>query len=227
MPLTDSHSCPGPKYHWGNRSKQGVPTCTTSYLRHLPPSLTALLRWFNPFRVIFGLCRGRPKRRERGHPNVSESPALPQPVPPSAAFSFLTVSSVFCLPGTMTVGNMERAELFDAGSKGRGLRAAKELNTGEVIFSEPSFAAVVFDRYGSPGRSGFCMNMSQVYSDCGRWSPSQGRDLPSRPLNSMTSATRRPSRCHVNLSVTFWIQCEEAPAERIMAPLQGLTFRLY
>uniref|UniRef100_A0A3P8NZD8 [histone H3]-lysine(4) N-trimethyltransferase n=1 Tax=Astatotilapia calliptera TaxID=8154 RepID=A0A3P8NZD8_ASTCA len=40
---------------------------------------------------------------------------------------------------------MERAELFDAGSKGRGLRAAKELNTGEVIFSEPSFAAVVFD----------------------------------------------------------------------------------
>uniref|UniRef100_A0A3Q0S7T5 [histone H3]-lysine(4) N-trimethyltransferase n=1 Tax=Amphilophus citrinellus TaxID=61819 RepID=A0A3Q0S7T5_AMPCI len=40
---------------------------------------------------------------------------------------------------------MERAELFDAGSKGRGLRATKELNTGEVIFSEPSFAAVVFD----------------------------------------------------------------------------------
>lgn len=47
----------------------------------------------------------------------------------------------------MTVGNMESTELFDAGHKGRGLRAAKELSTGEVVFSEPSFSAVVFDRY--------------------------------------------------------------------------------
>ncbi|XP_073334178.1 histone-lysine N-methyltransferase SMYD1a isoform X1 [Pagrus major] len=45
----------------------------------------------------------------------------------------------------MTVGNMESAELFDAGKKGRGLRATRELNTGEVVFAEPSFAAVVFD----------------------------------------------------------------------------------
>lgn len=45
----------------------------------------------------------------------------------------------------MTVGNMESAELFDAGKKGRGLRATKDLNTGEVVFAEPSFAAVVFD----------------------------------------------------------------------------------
>ncbi|XP_038589634.1 histone-lysine N-methyltransferase Smyd1-like [Micropterus salmoides] len=45
----------------------------------------------------------------------------------------------------MTVGNMESAELFDAGKKGRGLRATKELNTGEVVFAEPSFSAVVFD----------------------------------------------------------------------------------
>lgn len=51
----------------------------------------------------------------------------------------------------MTVGNMESVELFDAGKKGRGLRATRELNTGEVIFAEPSFAAVVFDRYGPPG----------------------------------------------------------------------------
>lgn len=42
---------------------------------------------------------------------------------------------------------MESAELFDAGRKGRGLRAAKELKTGEVVFAEPSFSAVVFDRY--------------------------------------------------------------------------------
>lgn len=52
----------------------------------------------------------------------------------------------------MTVGNMESAELFDAGKKGRGLRAAKELKTGEVIFAEPSFSAVVFDRYEPSGR---------------------------------------------------------------------------
>uniref|UniRef100_A0A8C4FBZ5 [histone H3]-lysine(4) N-trimethyltransferase n=1 Tax=Dicentrarchus labrax TaxID=13489 RepID=A0A8C4FBZ5_DICLA len=40
---------------------------------------------------------------------------------------------------------MESAELFDAGKKGRGLRATKELNAGEVVFAEPSFSAVVFD----------------------------------------------------------------------------------
>ncbi|XP_072228348.1 histone-lysine N-methyltransferase SMYD1-like [Leuresthes tenuis] len=45
----------------------------------------------------------------------------------------------------MTVGNMENAQLFDAGKKGRGLRATKEFNTGEVIFAEPSYSAVVFD----------------------------------------------------------------------------------
>ncbi|XP_068430252.1 histone-lysine N-methyltransferase SMYD1a [Clinocottus analis] len=45
----------------------------------------------------------------------------------------------------MTVGNMESAQLFDAGNKGRGLRATKELNVGEVVFAEPSFSAVVLD----------------------------------------------------------------------------------
>lgn len=45
----------------------------------------------------------------------------------------------------MTVGNMESAQLFDAGKKGRGLRATKDLNAGEVVFAEPSFSAVVFD----------------------------------------------------------------------------------
>ncbi|XP_042365510.1 histone-lysine N-methyltransferase SMYD1a [Plectropomus leopardus] len=45
----------------------------------------------------------------------------------------------------MTVGNMESAQLFDAGKKGRGLKATKELSAGEVVFAEASFSAVVFD----------------------------------------------------------------------------------
>ncbi|XP_029023966.1 histone-lysine N-methyltransferase SMYD1a [Betta splendens] len=45
----------------------------------------------------------------------------------------------------MTLGNMESVVLFDAGAKGRGLKAKKELSPGEVVFAEPSFAAVVFD----------------------------------------------------------------------------------
>ncbi|XP_041825489.1 histone-lysine N-methyltransferase SMYD1a [Melanotaenia boesemani] len=45
----------------------------------------------------------------------------------------------------MTVGNMEKAQLFDAGKKGRGLRATKGLKTGEVVFAEASYSAVVFD----------------------------------------------------------------------------------
>uniref|UniRef100_A0A7N6B9N6 [histone H3]-lysine(4) N-trimethyltransferase n=1 Tax=Anabas testudineus TaxID=64144 RepID=A0A7N6B9N6_ANATE len=49
----------------------------------------------------------------------------------------------------MTVGNMERAALFDAGKKGRGLRAIKDLKSGEVVFAEPSFASVVFDSFSS------------------------------------------------------------------------------
>lgn len=47
----------------------------------------------------------------------------------------------------MTVGNMESAQLFDAGHKGRGLRATKELRRGDVVFAEASFSAVVFDRW--------------------------------------------------------------------------------
>ncbi|XP_076614860.1 histone-lysine N-methyltransferase Smyd1-like [Chaetodon auriga] len=49
----------------------------------------------------------------------------------------------------MTVGNMDSAELFDAGKKGRGLRATKEISIGEVVFAEPSFSAVVFDSMAS------------------------------------------------------------------------------
>ncbi|XP_055056229.1 histone-lysine N-methyltransferase SMYD1a [Misgurnus anguillicaudatus] len=45
----------------------------------------------------------------------------------------------------MTVGKMDPVEVFSAGEKGRGLRATKDISTGEVVFSEASFAAVVFD----------------------------------------------------------------------------------
>uniref|UniRef100_A0A3B3ZQN7 [histone H3]-lysine(4) N-trimethyltransferase n=1 Tax=Periophthalmus magnuspinnatus TaxID=409849 RepID=A0A3B3ZQN7_9GOBI len=36
-------------------------------------------------------------------------------------------------------------QLFDAGDKGHGLRATKELSAGDMVFSEPGFAAVVYD----------------------------------------------------------------------------------
>ncbi|KAL4630145.1 histone-lysine N-methyltransferase SMYD1-like isoform X1 [Arapaima gigas] len=40
---------------------------------------------------------------------------------------------------------MENMEVFDVPGKGRGLRATKEMWAGDVLFAEPSFAAVVFD----------------------------------------------------------------------------------
>ncbi|XP_030625490.1 histone-lysine N-methyltransferase SMYD1a isoform X2 [Chanos chanos] len=45
----------------------------------------------------------------------------------------------------MTLEKMDAVEVFAAGEKGRGLRATKEMIAGEVVFAEPSFAAVVFD----------------------------------------------------------------------------------
>ncbi|XP_076868097.1 histone-lysine N-methyltransferase SMYD1a [Brachyhypopomus gauderio] len=45
----------------------------------------------------------------------------------------------------MTLEKMDAVEVFAAGEKGRGLRATKEMRAGEVVFSEASFAAVVFD----------------------------------------------------------------------------------
>lgn len=60
----------------------------------------------------------------------------PQPPVPSAGVSV----------GRMTAGNKENVRLFDAGAKGRGLKASKEFSTGEVVFAEPSYSAVVFDR---------------------------------------------------------------------------------
>lgn len=42
---------------------------------------------------------------------------------------------------------MENVAIFDSPGKGRGLKTTKELWAGDVIFSEASLAAVVFDRY--------------------------------------------------------------------------------
>lgn len=44
---------------------------------------------------------------------------------------------------------MENVAIFDSPGKGRGLKATKEFWAGDVIFSEPSLAAVVFDRYST------------------------------------------------------------------------------
>uniref|UniRef100_A0A8C5A450 [histone H3]-lysine(4) N-trimethyltransferase n=1 Tax=Gadus morhua TaxID=8049 RepID=A0A8C5A450_GADMO len=40
---------------------------------------------------------------------------------------------------------MDNVEVFDAGVKGRGLKATRDLLAGDVVFAEPSFSAVVFD----------------------------------------------------------------------------------
>ncbi|XP_065104155.1 histone-lysine N-methyltransferase SMYD1b isoform X1 [Paramisgurnus dabryanus] len=44
---------------------------------------------------------------------------------------------------------MEFVEVFDSPGKGRGLRATKELWAGDVLFSEPPFASVVFDSHAA------------------------------------------------------------------------------
>ncbi|XP_051898392.1 histone-lysine N-methyltransferase SMYD1b isoform X2 [Pristis pectinata] len=45
----------------------------------------------------------------------------------------------------MTAGNMDKVEVFDTDSKGRGLKAKQDLWSGDVVFAEPAYAAVVFD----------------------------------------------------------------------------------
>ncbi|MGH0170600.1 UNVERIFIED_CONTAM: hypothetical protein FKN15_059708 [Acipenser sinensis] len=47
----------------------------------------------------------------------------------------------------MALENMENVEVFNSEGKGRGLRATKELWAGDVLFAEPSYSAVVFDRW--------------------------------------------------------------------------------
>lgn len=57
------------------------------------------------------------------------------------------------IAGTIAA-TMESVAIFDSPGKGRGLKATKEFWAGDVIFSEPSLAAVVFDRYSNDGKCG-------------------------------------------------------------------------
>ncbi|XP_069779637.1 histone-lysine N-methyltransferase Smyd1-like isoform X2 [Narcine bancroftii] len=45
----------------------------------------------------------------------------------------------------MTAGNMDKVEVFDTDNKGRGLKAKQDVFSGDVVFAEPAYAAVVFD----------------------------------------------------------------------------------
>lgn len=51
-----------------------------------------------------------------------------------------------------SAATMENVAIFDSPGKGRGLKATKEFWAGDVIFSELSLAAVVFDRYSIDGK---------------------------------------------------------------------------
>ncbi|OXB78787.1 UNVERIFIED_CONTAM: hypothetical protein H355_011805 [Colinus virginianus] len=51
---------------------------------------------------------------------------------------------------------MESVEVFTTEGKGRGLKAQKEFLPGDVIFAEPAYAAVVFDRQERLHRCGQC-----------------------------------------------------------------------
>lgn len=57
---------------------------------------------------------------------------------------------------------MENVAIFDSPGKGRGLKVTKEFWAGDVIFSEPSLAAVVFDRYGNGVIHGYGCSGAQI-----------------------------------------------------------------
>ncbi|XP_067084381.1 histone-lysine N-methyltransferase SMYD1b [Osmerus mordax] len=66
---------------------------------------------------------------------------------------------------------MENVQVFDSPGKGRGLKATKEMWAGDVIFSEPSFAAVVFDSLADKICHS-CFRRQQTLQRCGqcKWS---------------------------------------------------------
>uniref|UniRef100_UPI00398F7805 histone-lysine N-methyltransferase Smyd1-like isoform X2 n=1 Tax=Pristiophorus japonicus TaxID=55135 RepID=UPI00398F7805 len=45
----------------------------------------------------------------------------------------------------MTAGDMEKVEIFDTDGKGRGLKSKQDFWSGDVVFAEPAYSAVVFD----------------------------------------------------------------------------------
>ncbi|XP_056137976.1 histone-lysine N-methyltransferase SMYD1b isoform X1 [Lampris incognitus] len=62
---------------------------------------------------------------------------------------------------------MENIEIFDSPGKGRGLKATKEMWAGDVIFSEPSYAAVVFDSFADKICHS-CFRRQQKLHRCGQ-----------------------------------------------------------
>ncbi|XP_028851539.1 histone-lysine N-methyltransferase SMYD1b isoform X1 [Denticeps clupeoides] len=62
---------------------------------------------------------------------------------------------------------MDSVELFESPGKGRGLRATKEFWAGDVLFIEPSFAAVVFDSYVA-NVCHSCFRRQQKLQRCGQ-----------------------------------------------------------
>ncbi|XP_036382478.1 histone-lysine N-methyltransferase SMYD1b isoform X1 [Megalops cyprinoides] len=62
---------------------------------------------------------------------------------------------------------MENVEVFNSPGKGRGLRATKDLWAGDVVFSEPSFAAVVFDNMAEHVCHS-CFRRQQKLQRCGQ-----------------------------------------------------------
>lgn len=89
----------------------------------------------------------------RGHRLVSKF--LKYPVTAFSSTLRVTYStrsfacSLFSSISGTTAATMENVAIFDSPGKGRGLKATKEFWAGDVIFSEPSLAAVVFDRYSN------------------------------------------------------------------------------
>lgn len=61
---------------------------------------------------------------------------------------------------------MDNVEVFDSPGKGRGLRASRELWAGDVLFVEPSFAAVVFDSLAANACHS-CFRRQQKLQRCG------------------------------------------------------------
>ncbi|XP_043836535.1 histone-lysine N-methyltransferase SMYD1 isoform X1 [Dromiciops gliroides] len=47
----------------------------------------------------------------------------------------------------MTIGSMEKVEVFTSEGKGRGLKTTKELWAADVVFAERAYSAVVFDSF--------------------------------------------------------------------------------
>ncbi|GLD54149.1 histone-lysine N-methyltransferase SMYD1-like isoform X1 [Lates japonicus] len=64
---------------------------------------------------------------------------------PNVKVSYSPARHQFTSISGPSAATMENVAVFDSPGKGRGLKATKEFWAGDVIFSEPSLAAVVFD----------------------------------------------------------------------------------